>query len=151
MPNVLSSSREDYLEAILALTEDSGAVRVTDVAQKLGIAKPSVTEVVAALRDRGLVTQQRYGRILLTPEGLLEARRVRRRHLVLRTFLRDVLGVPGEQSETDACQIEHVVSAETMERMAAFLERSLLTVDIENVDDQIIHPPPGKCDAHEEA
>lgn len=143
MPNVLSSSREDYLEAILALTEDSGAVRVTDVAQRLGIAKPSVTEVVAALRDRGLVTQQRYGRILLTPEGLLEARRVRRRHLVLRTFLRDVLGVPGEQSETDACQIEHVVSAETMERMVAFLERSLLTVDIENVDDQIIHPHEG--------
>ena len=143
MPNVLSSSREDYLEAILALTEDSGAVRVTDVAQRLGIAKPSVTEVVAALRDRGLVTQQRYGRILLTPEGLLEARRVRRRHLVLRTFLRDVLGVPGEQSETDACQIEHVVSAETMERMVAFLERSFLTVDIENVDDQIIHPHEG--------
>jgi len=143
VPNVLSSSREDYLEAILALTEDSGAVRVTDVAQRLGIAKPSVTEVVAALRDRGLVTQQRYGRILLTPEGLLEARRVRRRHLVLRTFLRDVLGVPGEQSETDACQIEHVVSAETMERMVAFLERSFLTVDIENVDDQIIHPHEG--------
>jgi len=129
--DILSASIEDYLETILDLTEIGEAVRVTDVAARLGIAKPSVSEAVSLLKDRGLVTQERYGRIYLTQAGLLEARRVRRRHLVLRTFLRDVLGVDGKQSEIDACQMEHVVSAETMERMVAFLERSLLAVDSE--------------------
>lgn len=131
MWDILSASIEDYLETILDLTEIGEAVRVTDVAARLGIAKPSVSEAVSLLKDRGLVTQERYGRIYLTQAGLLEARRVRRRHLVLRTFLRDVLGVDGKQSEIDACQMEHVVSAETMERMVAFLERSLLAVDSE--------------------
>ena len=128
---ILSASAEDYLETILELTEAGTAARVTDIAQKMGIAKPSVTEAVVTLKERGLVSQERYGQISLTAQGLLEAKRVRRRHLVLRTFLRDVLGVDEKQAEADACQIEHVVSAKTMERMVAFLERGLLTVDSE--------------------
>ncbi len=123
---VLSSSVEDYLETILTLAESGQTVRVTDVALRLGIAKPSVTEAVSMLRARGLVTQERYGRISLTPEGLLESKRVRKKHLVLRTFLRDVLGVDEKQAEADACQIEHVVSSETLDKMVAFLERSSL-------------------------
>lgn len=129
--DILTASAEDYLETILELTEAGTAARVTDIAQKMGIAKPSVTEAVATLKERGLVSQERYGQISLTAQGLLEAKRVRRRHLVLRTFLRDVLGVDEAQAEADACQIEHVVSAETMEKMVAFLERGLLTIDSE--------------------
>jgi len=129
--DILTASAEDYLETILELTEAGTAARVTDIAQKMGIAKPSVTEAVATLKERGLVSQERYGQISLTAQGLLEAKRVRRRHLVLRTFLRDVLGVDEAQAEADACQIEHVVSAETMEKMVAFLERDLLTIDSE--------------------
>ncbi|MGI6642965.1 MAG: metal-dependent transcriptional regulator [Bacillota bacterium] len=124
MSELLSSSIEDYLEAILALTENGEPVRVTDVAKRLGIAKPSVTEAVATLRNRGLVTQERYGRISLTPEGLMQSARIRRRHAVLRTFLTDVLGVDGDQAEIDACRIEHVVSTETMDKMVAFLEQN---------------------------
>ncbi len=123
MSQSLSSSIEDYLEAILALTESGEPVRVTDVAKKLGIAKPSVTEAVRTLRDRGLVTQKPYGRIFLTAEGLMQSARVRKRHVVLRTFLQDVLGVNEEQAEIDACRIEHVVSTETMDKIVAFLEQ----------------------------
>ena len=120
----MSSSIEDYLEAILTLTENGQSVRVTDVARRLGVAKSSVTEAVGLLRSRGLVTQEKYGRIFLTQEGLVESARVRRRHIVLRTFLRDVLGVKQDQAEIDACQIEHVVSAETMNKMVTFLEQN---------------------------
>lgn len=121
---MLSASVEDYLEAILTLTENGQSVRVTDVARRLGVAKSSVTEAVGLLRSRGFVTQERYGRIFLTQEGLVESARVRRRHIVLRTFLRDVLGVEQDQAEIDACQIEHVVSVETMNKMVAFLEQN---------------------------
>lgn len=125
MSSSFSSSMEDYLEAILLLSEQDGAVRITDIAEKLGLAKPSVTAAVNILKERGLVTQKRYGRVYLTPEGVSEAQRVKRKHKVLRTFLVEVLGVGEDTAEKDACAIEHVISAETMERLIAFLEKTL--------------------------
>lgn len=129
MESGFSSSMEDYLEAILLLSEHDGAVRITDIAEKLSIAKPSVTAAVNVLKEKGLVTQKRYGRVYLTPEGIAQAQRVKGRHRVLRTFLVEVLGVAADTAEKDACAIEHVISAETMERLIAFLERSLSEPD----------------------
>lgn len=126
---MLTASSEDYLETILTISEEKGSVGVTDVARRLGLTKPSVTGAVSSLRDKELVIQERYGKIRLTEKGLLMAKKVRRRHLVLRSFLRDVLGVDNEQSEIDACQIEHVVSAETIEKIVAFMEERLISVD----------------------
>jgi DtxR family Mn-dependent transcriptional regulator len=129
---MLSSSSEDYLETILTLTEELGSVGVTNVAKRMGLSKPSVTEAVAALKEKDLVAQEKYGKITLTKAGMLEAKRIRHRHLVLKSFLRDVLGVADEQSELDACQIEHVVSSETMERIMKFMEERFIEIDSEN-------------------
>ncbi|MEX0974045.1 MAG: metal-dependent transcriptional regulator [Bacillota bacterium] len=125
MTKPLSSSIEDYLEVLLALADPNGAVRVTDVASRLGVAKSSVSEAMSLLKERGFVTQEKYGRIFLTEIGTEEARAVRRRHVILLTFLRDVLGVDPEKAEQDACQMEHAVGTESMQRMVAFLEKTL--------------------------
>ncbi|MDD2498776.1 MAG: metal-dependent transcriptional regulator, partial [Desulfitobacteriaceae bacterium] len=65
----LSNTLQDYLEAILILTEQDEAVRISDLAQLLGITKPSVTEGVKALAAQGLLRHEKYGPVFLTAEG----------------------------------------------------------------------------------
>lgn len=112
----MTQSLEDYLEAVSFLS-DSGGVRVTDIAQKLGVSKPSVLTALRALEDRGLLKHERYRGVTLTEEGALQAQAIRERHTFLTSFLRDVVGVSLENAEKDACRMEHVLSEETLERM----------------------------------
>ena len=109
----------------MILAEKSEAVRVTDIADKLNIAKPSVSAAVNVLKEKGFVTQERYGRVFLTDEGRNHATKVVRRHKVLRTFLIEILGVSQETAEKDACLMEHAVSHETMEKLIEFLAASV--------------------------
>ncbi|MEW5762226.1 MAG: metal-dependent transcriptional regulator [Bacillota bacterium] len=118
----LTPSMEDYLEAILELSEREDVVRVTDIATRLKIAKASVTQALNNLKDLKLVTQDRYGPVWLTDKGRAYATAVRRRHRVLLHFLTEVLGVDPRTAERDACQMEHSISSTTLEHLLAFLE-----------------------------
>ncbi len=119
----MSAAMEDYLEAILALQEDDQPVRVTDIARRLGISKASVTQALGGLREAGFIQQQPYGRVYLAPQGRERAFAVAKRHQVLRTFLVDVLAVPGATAEGEACRLEHAISPDTVARLVAFLEK----------------------------
>ncbi len=138
MNQKLTSSIEDYLEAIFRVSEDKGAARVTDVAARLGVSKASVTEAVRALKQNGLAEQERYGKITLTAQGLTQAKKVHRRHQILRAFLEGVLGVSPEVAEEEACLMEHAIGAETMQRLVAFLERTLGPADLKGLP---LNPP----------
>lgn len=119
----LTSSMQDYLEAILELAE-KGSVRITDIAYKLNIAKASVNQTVNKLKELGLVYQQAYGPVELTEVGRAYANRVKQRHMKLKQFLVEVLGVSHETAEKDACLMEHAVSSQTMDRLTEFLCRN---------------------------
>lgn len=110
---VIRESGEDYLEAILQLENDAGQVRSVDVANKLSVTRPSVNKAIAALKEEGLVTQELYGNISLTPKGREYAKEVMERHCTLRDFLKTVLGVDDENAEADACRMEHIISDQT--------------------------------------
>ena len=114
---------EDYLETILMIEseQDESGVRITDIAKKLGVTKPSVIRSIKNLASEGFVTQESYGDIYLTEKGRLKAGQVLGRHKVIRTFLEEILGVDPEQADADACKIEHVVSSETMEKLSSFI------------------------------
>ena len=116
----MTQSLEDYLEAVSFL-DDEGAVRVTDIARRLGVSKPSVIGALRQLEGQGLVTHERYGTVFLTGPGRRRAALIRERHSMLTAFLRDVLGVSGEVAEADACRMEHCLSGETLERMRALV------------------------------
>ena len=66
---------EDYLKTILGMTENSGGVRNTDLAKKLGIKKPSVTAAVKRLEEEGYVSHNDNGLITLTSSGVPRATR----------------------------------------------------------------------------
>ena len=117
----MHKSGEDYLEAVLALSQEHEKVRTTDVALRLGVSKPSVNRAMKVLASEGYVNQETYGDIHLTEKGRLKASQVYFRHKTLTSFLKDVQGVDAVIAEQDACLIEHDISSETMEKLASFL------------------------------
>ncbi len=119
----ISPSLEDYLEAVLELAGDDDGARTTDVAAKLGVSKASVNQAMGLLVDRGLISRERYGPVYLTEDGRNAAQAVCKRHRAIKSFLVSVLGVDESVAEEDACQIEHVVSKETMTGLIDFMER----------------------------
>jgi DtxR family transcriptional regulator, Mn-dependent transcriptional regulator len=118
----VTSSLQDYLEVILNLSEEKKVVRVTDIADRLDIAKPSVIQALALLKEKGLIRQNRYGPVELTEKGNHYAAKVWHRHNVLFGFLTRILGVSPQAAEEDACLIEHDLSSETFEKLIAFLK-----------------------------
>lgn len=120
-PLPMSASLQDYLEVILNLSRASEPVRVTDIASRLNLAKASVTQALGILKEKGLIVQDRYGPVKLTEKGQLYAETVNYRHEVLVAFLVDVLGLERQTAEKDACQMEHAVSSQTIERLVDFM------------------------------
>jgi DtxR family Mn-dependent transcriptional regulator len=118
-----SSSLEDYLEAIFLLSGSvGGAVRVTDLSDKLGVSKPSASAAVKRLTEEGLVSHEPYGDIKLTTTGRRRARDVASRHELLLRFLHDILGLEETIAEADACRLEHGLGPETVKRLSQFVE-----------------------------
>ena len=117
----MTKSLEDYLEEIHVLIRETGRARVRDVAKALNVKMPSVVKGIAELKKLGLVEQQPYSDIELTTKGRRCAAMVLGRHNVLREFL-VCLGVSVPVADKDACLMEHILSAETMDRIRDFLE-----------------------------
>lgn len=118
----ITSSLQDYLEVILNLVQEKKKARVTDIADQLDIAKPSVIQALTLLKEKGLITQDRYGPVELTPEGERYALKIRHRHNVIYGFLTQVLGVSSKAAEEDACLMEHDLSSETFKQLLHFLK-----------------------------
>jgi Mn-dependent DtxR family transcriptional regulator len=116
----ISSSMEDYLEAIWDLAQDSPAVRVKDIGKMLDVTSPSVVGAVKALSERGLVTHERYGYVELTERGEEIAREVYGKHNTLAEFFKTILGVDPDTAERDACAAEHALSDSTLNRIKLF-------------------------------
>ena len=114
MSTKLTSSMEDYLEAIHILAMKNGHVRVKDIAEAVEKTMPSVSGAVKKMEQMGLVCHPRYDLVGLTPEGAQHAERIYQRHQLIRDFLSDVIGVDATCAETDACHIEHVISEATL-------------------------------------
>lgn len=120
MEEALSSSVEDYLEAVYLLIEENEEVGTSDIASFLEIKPPSVSEMLRKLRDKGLVNYEKYSKISLTPRGKGIAKEVNKRHDDLVSFLK-LLGVNEETAQLDACKVEHVVGDNTMGKLRKFL------------------------------
>ena len=114
MNMTIQKSAEDYLEAMLMLREERGYVRSVDVADKLGVTKPSVSYATKRLREDGYISLDPAGMIVLEPKGLEIAQRMLERHRLL-TELLIGLGVSEKTAREDACKIEHDLSVESFD------------------------------------
>ena len=108
----IQKSSQDYLESMLMMQQEHGYIRSIDVAEHLGVTKPSVSYATKRLRENGYITMDREGFITLTDSGMAIAASMLDRHHTLTRFL-ITLGVDPKVAEEDACKIEHDISDET--------------------------------------
>jgi DtxR family Mn-dependent transcriptional regulator len=120
MPEGFHPPVEEYLEAILELSEEGVEVIQARLGERLGHAAPSVSENVRRLINEGFV--ERSGRALvLTPSGNARAEGVVRKHRLAERLLTDVLGLPWHKVHMEAGRWEHVISDEVEERLIVVL------------------------------
>jgi DtxR family Mn-dependent transcriptional regulator len=117
-----SSAVEDYAKAIYALEcRGGGAVTTNALAERLGVTAGSASGMVKRLGELGLVEHQPYHGVSLTPEGRRVALEVLRHHRLLELYLAESLGVPWDRVHEEAEVLEHVLSEELEELIAARL------------------------------
>jgi len=121
MAQELSATLENYLETIFWLVRARGFARVRDIAEELHVAKSAVTVALQALAGKKLVDYQPYEPATLTQQGAEEANRIVTRHLIVRDFLENVLLLDRRRAKSVACDMEHTVDAEALERFICFL------------------------------
>jgi DtxR family Mn-dependent transcriptional regulator len=119
--NKLSESEEGYVETIHSLIKEHGYARVADIATILNVKPPSVTNMLRRLDGQKFVEYKRYRGVVLTTKGRLLAEALEKRHWALKEFL-TMIGVSDENAEKDACEIEHKINRETVEKLAKFVE-----------------------------
>ena len=117
----IQKSAEDYLEMILMLSEKKGYARSIDVANEMGVTKPSVSVAVKRLRENGYLSMDGDGLLTLTESGDESARRMYDRHKMLTEFFVSI-GVSEETAREDACKIEHDLSDESYRAMCRHID-----------------------------
>ena len=117
---IIKESAENYLESILVIKKQRGAVRSIDIANDLGVSKPSVSVAMKNFREEGYITVDENGYIDLTEKGLKIANRVYERHEIISEAL-IALGVSRETALDDSCKIEHVLSEESFLKIKEFV------------------------------
>ncbi len=111
---------EEYCETIFELREDDVDVIQARVAERLGVSRPAVSEIIRRMETEGLVYITGT-RIDLTPSGLRLAERVVRRHRLAECFLTDMLGLSWAFAHKEAGKWEHIISNEVEEAMVRVL------------------------------
>ena len=117
----LGRSAEDYLEAIGLLSREHGSAQVSDIAQMLGVKKPSVTAAMRRLAEAGLIDYHQYAPIQLTEAGKLYAGRVIQAHKTLHRFMTEIAGLVPERADEVACLIEHILTYDEIAALGAKL------------------------------
>jgi DtxR family Mn-dependent transcriptional regulator len=111
---------EEYLEAMYELQEEGTPVIQARLAERLGHAAPSVSEMIGRLRTDGFVEPQ--GRALrLTTKGRKRAESVVRKHRLAERLLTDIIGLEWHKTHLEACRWEHVISDDVEARIVALL------------------------------
>jgi DtxR family Mn-dependent transcriptional regulator len=121
---MLTQTEENYLKALFQLAsgrpgdKDAGT---NELAQQLEVKPASVHEMLKRLKEKGLVSYERYGRITLTARGRQSAVGVIRKHRLWETFLYEKLKFTWDEVHEVAEQLEHIQSAKLVDRLDEFL------------------------------
>ena len=121
--SAFTRSQQDYLKALYLLGGDQRPVPTRELAQRLGISSPSVSEMVTRLSAQGLVEHDRYRGQQLTREGRKVALELVRHHRLLEMFLVQVLGYSWDEVHDEAERLEHVISERMEQRIFELLGR----------------------------
>ncbi len=119
----LSETVEEYLETIYNMSMEGETVIGARLAQKFGVAPPTVTETLKRLVRDGYIEMDQRRQIRLTEAGYRAAEAVLRRHRLAERFLVDLLGMEWHQVHEEACRLEHVISGTFEEHVISNLKK----------------------------
>jgi Mn-dependent DtxR family transcriptional regulator len=117
----LTSSLEEYLKIIYEITQTEPVARVKNIAKRMEVSLPSVTNALKRLDQLGYVRYEKYGLILLSEKGIERAKKLEKTSCILRTLLVDFIGVPESDVSKISCRIDHYFTEDTQERMEQLL------------------------------
>jgi DtxR family Mn-dependent transcriptional regulator len=117
----LSFTMENYLEAVYELSSKETGARVSDIAERLGVTKASTNSAMTTLSDKGLITNEKYGEIFLTPAGRELAEFTSNKHHTIQKFFTEILNLDFKTADADACAIEHVISNDSIRAMQEYM------------------------------
>lgn len=120
----LFESGEDYLEAILMVSERKNEVHAIDVVNELGYSKPSVSIALKKLREQEYITIDEMNHLHLTDKGMSIAVKIYERHKILTSIL-EKLGVDAKNAEEDACKLEHDLSDVSWEAIKKYYKENI--------------------------
>lgn len=126
----LTSSQEEYLKTIYLLEKNNKKVRVTDIALKLEITKPSVNKAINLLKDIKLLDYKAYGNINLTQEGKKYAIEVMKKQDIVTMFLVEILGIEKRQAEIEAIAMKHAISEKTTQKLNQYITQIMNLGDL---------------------
>ena len=123
MDRHLSDTVEDYLKVIYDLSADDHRVGTGEIAEIMGVSPASVTDMFQRLaaEDPPLLDYVKHQGVALTEDGRKAALETIRHHRLLELFLHEVLGYTWDEVHAEAERLEHVISEEFEERVAAVL------------------------------
>lgn len=121
----VTEQMEEYLETIYRVELDRGIARTGEIAQHLGVAPPSVTDMIQKLEKAELVDYQPYKGVALTDAGRVIAKKQLARHRVMQAFLQEVCGMPHGEAHDAACDMEHTIPDALDAWMQDYLEGKL--------------------------
>jgi len=118
----LTPTMEDYLEAIYSISKEKRVVRVKNIAKKVGVKMPTVTNMLKSLNQKGFIDYEKHEYLELTQKGRKVGKEIDRRHQIIRNFLTDILKIDSVVADEEACKMEHGMSAETLDRLTQFID-----------------------------
>ncbi|MFL5911068.1 MAG: metal-dependent transcriptional regulator [Gaiellaceae bacterium] len=121
MPETVTAAVEDYVKAIYTLDAGEGSVTTTALAERLDVRPASVSGMLSKLTALGLVEHEPYRGVRLTENGTRVALEVVRHHRLLELFLVESLGMTWDEVHAEAEVLEHVLSEQLEELIAAKL------------------------------
>lgn len=117
----MTSNKEDYLKVIYELGGETERVTNKEIAEKLDLAAPSVSEMLVRLQQEGLVEYKAYHGTKLTEQGLESCIKVVRSHRLWEVFLMEHLGYTWREAHEDAHLLEHIAPDRMIDRLDKYL------------------------------
>ena len=127
----LTNSQEEYLKTIYLFEKNNKKVRVTDIANKLKITKPSVNKAIKTLKEMNLIEYEVYGDIALTDNAEKIAKNIIKRQDILKMFLVEILEIEDKQATKEAIAMKHAISEKTAQKLDKYISQILNLGDLD--------------------
>ncbi len=119
-----SESSEMYLETIYILEKNHGHAHIANIAQELGITKPSVSKAMEQLKRDALISQESYGPVTLTEKGKVLSRQIYKKHYLITRYLEQSLNLSPDEAAENACRMEHNITEKMLIAIEEYMERN---------------------------